>query len=361
MSLLWMEYDTDFQNLADTVFSCQVTNNPDYFNQISKKTQEIIRRDTRYNIDFLYTAYRLNDDKIMTDYAVWLFQLMVCVLKNQTSGETADYVCAHLDDICQGITQCIRPEIQPALLKLMEQSKEAVRSALLTDPIIGEKHVPVFPHSSYEAQIREYMDSLFQKDTRKTLYLIQQFMNQQIPVSDIYVEILAESMRRIGELWHTSSITVDTEHYCTSVTQLAMSQMYPALFSSARKNRLVLCACPGTELHEMGARMVADLFEQDGWDSLYLGAAVPESAMLEAIRTSRPDLIALSVTMPQHLLDCQSLIGAIRAEFPDSKIAVGGNAFLSTHDIWSKWPVDFYTKDARELLAAANAACENTR
>ena len=56
--------------------------------------------------------------------------------------------------------------------------------------------------------------------------------------------------------------------------------MYPLLFSQERKDRTILCACPGTELHEMGSRMVADLFENNGWDSIYLGAAVPEDALL---------------------------------------------------------------------------------
>lgn len=54
--------------------------------------------------------------------------------------------------------------------------------------------------------------------------MIQQFISQGIPINDIYVEILAESMRQIGEMWHTAKITVDTEHYCTSVTQMAMTQ-----------------------------------------------------------------------------------------------------------------------------------------
>ena len=42
--------------------------------------------------------------------------------------------------------------------------------------------------------------------------------DQGIDLDDIYVEILSESMKRVGELWHTAEITVDTEHYCTSVS-----------------------------------------------------------------------------------------------------------------------------------------------
>ena len=51
----------------------------------------------------------------------------------------------------------------------------------------------------------------------------------------------------------------------------------------------------------MGSRMVAALFENDGWDSTYLGAAVPVDAMLQSIGEQTPDLVALSVTMPRIL------------------------------------------------------------
>lgn len=129
--------------------------------------------------------------------------------------------------------------------------------------------------SHYEKEIEEYMGYLFKKDTRSAVGLIRKFSDQGMELDDIYVEILSESMKRVGELWHTAEITVDTEHYCTSVTQMAMAQMYDKLFDGERKNRTILSVCPGMELHEMGARIVADLFEDHGWDSIFLGAAVP--------------------------------------------------------------------------------------
>ncbi len=348
MSLLWMDYETDFQSLTDTAFQYEQNGNPEYFSSLSKRVHQIIYRDTRYNIDFLYTSYLLGDDKIMEDYAVWLYKLMDSVLKDKTPAESADYVINHLAYIRKAVTATIPAEKQPRLIELLDLAQNCICACVKDQPDTGSGP------SRYEEQIRQYMEALFSKNTRKTLYLIQQFTESGIPVNDVYVEILAESMRRVGELWHTAQITVDAEHYCTSVTQMAMTQMYPLLFSSERKNRTLLCACPGTELHEMGARMVADIFENDGWDSIYLGAAVPEDAMLEAIRSNQPDLIALSVTMPQHLLVCRDLVNAIRREFPESRIAVGGKAFRSTHQIWKQWSIDFYAEDARELLQNVN-------
>lgn len=244
----------------------------------------------------------------------------------------------------------IDEERQPHLLRLLERAKKCVYAARNEEKVTE----PVWKTSQYEDQIHEYMEALLKKDSRRASYLIQEFNKEGIPTEDIYAEILAESMRRVGELWHTAKISVDQEHYCTSVTQMAMAQMYPNILMNERKNKTLLCACPGTELHEMGARMVADIFENDGWDSIYLGAAVPEDAMLAAIRENHPDLIVLSVTMPPHLLMCRELVETIKREFPNSRIAVGGNAFRTTEHLWSQWPIDVHTEDARELLAWAN-------
>ena len=138
---------------------------------------------------------------------------------------------------------------------------------------------------------------------------------------------------------------------------MAMAQMYDLLFDGERKNKTILSVCPGMELHEMGARIVTDLFENHGWDSIFLGAAVPVDYILESVRENHPDLVTLSVSMPQHLMDCEKAVREIKQEFPDIKIAVGGKAFESTNDIWKKWPVDIYSTDARELLERANKIC----
>lgn len=352
MSLLWMEYEDEFQKLTDAAFFHEKNENPEYFSTLGRKVQKIIYRDTRYNIDYLYTSYVLNENKIMEDYSVWLYQLLASLFKDMDHIQTADYIVNHLGKIKEGVLDIIPADRQTKLLQLLTLAQDCIRNAA-AGPAEAEQTVSQV--SPYEGEIRQYLDSLFRKNTRRSLYLIQEFAEKGIPVNDIYVEILAESMKRIGEMWHTAQITVDTEHYCTSVTQMAIAQMYPLLFAQERKGRTILCACPGTELHEMGARMVADLFENDGWDSIYLGAAVPEDALLNSIRSNTPDLVALSVTMPQHLITCRELVDSIRKEFPEIRIAVGGRAFESTHAIWTQWPVDIYTNDARQLLIYANS------
>lgn len=350
MSLLWMEYEAEFEHLVEASYERESSAKADYFNSLSDRVKKIIYRDTRYNIDYLYTTYVLGDQKIMNTYAVWLYELMVGIHKCRfTREQTRAYVLFHLECIRKSIPSVVSADKQQKLQAIIEEAQQCIREY---EPVDNPKK-----DSKYEKEIKEYMNCLFAKDTKKAIRLIREYVNQGIDLDDIYVEILAESMKRVGELWHTAEITVDTEHYCTSVTQMAMAQMYDLLFDGERKDKTILSVCPGMELHEMGARIVTDIFENHGWDSIFLGAAVPVDYILDSVRENHPNLVTLSVSMPQHLMDCEQAVNEIKKEFPDIKIAVGGKAFESTNDIWKKWPVDIYTKDARELLERANEVC----
>ena len=286
----------------------------------------------------------------MNTYAIWLYELMVGIHKERfTREQTRAYVIFHLDAIKKTIPDIVSSEKQQKLQEIVEEAQQCIQAYTPSEKKKNE--------SRYEKEVQEYMNCLFKKDTRKAINLIRKFADQGIDLDDIYVEILSESMKRVGELWHTAEITVDTEHYCTSVTQMAMAQMYDLLFDGERKNKTILSVCPGMELHEMGARIVTDLFENHGWDSIFLGAAVPVDYIIDSVRENHPDLVTLSVSMPQHLMDCEKAVREIKQKFPDIKIAVGGKAFESTSDIWKKWPVDIYSTDARELLVKANELC----
>lgn len=341
MGLLWVDYGMEFQNLVETAYRCEKEAKPTYFSSLTKRVQQIIYRDTRYNVDFLYTAYRMHDSRIMENYSIWLFILMSSILKKDRETMKS-YVIGHLGFIRQAVPMVVSEDKQKDLDTLLAKAQEVIRKY--------EGDADEMPVSPYEREIKLYMQSLFDKKMRQSMYLVQKFLSDGIPVNDIYINILAESMRRVGELWHHAQIGVDLEHYCTSVTQMAMTQLYPVIFETQRKNKTLLCACPGRELHEMGARMLTDVFENAGWDSVYLGAAVPVDALMDSIEENQPDLVAFAVTMPTHLMDCEKLVKEVREKYPKLRIAVGGRAFESTQDIWKKWPVDFYGENAIQLL-----------
>ena len=72
---------------------------------------------------------------------------------------------------------------------------------------------------------------------------------------------------------------------------MVMAQLFPVIFDSDRQPLgRVISACVAGELHEIGARMVADLFEMAGWDTTFLGADVPRDSVVDMLveMTRRP-------------------------------------------------------------------------
>ena len=89
--------------------------------------------------------------------------------------------------------------------------------------------------------------------------------------------------------------------------------------------RVLLAAVEG-ERHALGLRMAADVLEDSGYESLYLGADVPTDALLRAADTFSPDLVALAATLPSLAPRLQAVAGEVRRAYPGLGLLVGGQA-----------------------------------
>ncbi len=346
MSLLMVENEPKFQRLASEVYERQFRLEFYRDEILTAANKEHIYQGTRFCITYLHTAYALEEPKIFEEYARWVYHLLCPLKQDKTKTQIYHMLLGHFQSIRDAMETLMSEEEKQKLNCLLGRAGDA-----LGEEYGAENCTMPGEHMEYEDKVERYLGFLKKSDTKGAVSFILECINGGIPLTNVYVDIIAEAMRRVGELWHQHQITVDTEHYCTSVTQLAISQMYPIVFGQERSvSHKVLVACAGSELHELGARMIADLFEYQGWDSVYLGAAVPIDALLAAVGEQRPSLVALSVTMPQHLMACREMAEAIHRKYPGVKIAVGGNAFKSTNEIWKNWSVDVYTCDARELV-----------
>ena len=349
MSLLPIDRGSEFQKLTDKIFDRQFQLDPALGEELCQTAKKKMYQDVRYNLDLIITALELGDDKIFESYARWLFQLLCPLMRYCTGARIRDQLVMHYSLLGDCLKPVVDEQARPSIDRLIDRAIWATNEECANQT--GDTSIQP---QKYREEIQTYLDYLMRSDTRGAMFLLTQYIDKGIPLPDIYADIAAAAMRMVGELWHQNRISVDREHYCTSTTQIALSQLYPVIFRQKRREEKVLVACAGSELHELAARMVADLFEYDGWDSIYLGAAVPAEAILAAAALHRPRLAVLSVTMPQHLPICRDTVAQLRAEYPEIQIAVGGRAFESTNEIWKNWSVDVYTRDARELVRWAD-------
>lgn len=176
--------------------------------------------------------------------------------------------------------------------------------------------------------------------------------DEGLSVRDIYLQVFQPTLQEVGRLWQLNRISVADEHYITAVTQTVMGQLYPRFLGAVGLGKTMICASVGGELHEVGVRMVADFFEMDGWETYYLGANVPDPALLQAIERYDPDLIGLSATIGYHVGRIAELVELVRGH-PRAgrvKIIVGGSPFNHEPDLWKDVGADGWANDANEAI-----------
>jgi methanogenic corrinoid protein MtbC1 len=125
----------------------------------------------------------------------------------------------------------------------------------------------------------------------------------------------------------------------------------------------MIATCVGGELHEIGVRMVADLFEMAGWDSYYLGANSPVQGVLQAIEDRQPDVLAISATLTVHVGQVREMIERVRAAHHEESpvILVGGYPFLLSTDLWQRVGADGFAPNAEQAVQVANALVDAAR
>jgi methanogenic corrinoid protein MtbC1 len=174
---------------------------------------------------------------------------------------------------------------------------------------------------------------------------------------DVYLGVLQDVQREVGRLWLTNRISVAKEHFCTAVTQNVIARLYPRIMAVPKNGRRIVVACAGGERHEVGARMVSDFFELEGWDAIYLGADTPPSAVADAVREHAPDVLGISANMAFNLGSVREVIAAARAADRAGRLKalVGGYQFNANPELWRRTGADAWARDGREAVAQASA------
>ena len=197
-----------------------------------------------------------------------------------------------------------------------------------------------------------YLDAILAGSRREAFGVIELARAEGLGIRRLYLEVFQPAMREIGRLWQENRITVADEHLATAITQLAMSRLYEELFGDrVDAGPLLVAACAQDERHELGLRMICDLLELDGWDTVFLGAAVPVEDLVRLVKERRPEVVALSASITPHLARVRDAVRAIREAMPEGGpvIAIGGRAFSGDAALAERMGADLTARDAVEV------------
>ena len=182
-----------------------------------------------------------------------------------------------------------------------------------------------------------FFNSLLQGNRLECRKLMKEFRNSNLSIIVLYEEIFKKSLYRIGEMWEYNKISVAVEHMATSITEGLMNELLPEIMNLERNNKTIVISSVENEEHQVGGKMVADIFEKNSWDTHYLGANTPMDELIEFCDKVKPDLICLSLSVYANVPVLLKEIRGIRG-ITNIPIIIGGQALRGVG-----------TKIAREL------------
>lgn len=296
----------------------------------------------RHHLDFLAAAVGLGHPRSFIDYALW------CRRVHDARSIDATFLIEHLEFIERELADRLDGEAATAAATILY----ATRVALVTPPTVAPRNEP----TTFSIPCRVYTDAAIAGRRPEALAVAREALQAGANLFDVYEGIIRDALYEIGRRWATTQITVAEEHMASAVTQFVLAALYETMPAAAvDRGRAVVTGVAG-EMHQIGANIIADALEADGWDVRFLGTNIPEQAILATISEHDPALVGISLTTVASIARVATLIEQIRAlPGPRRRVLVGGRAFVHTADLWNEVGADGFARDVRSAVAEARA------
>jgi methanogenic corrinoid protein MtbC1 len=206
------------------------------------------------------------------------------------------------------------------------------------------------------AVLERYLDTLLKGDRKASRTIIEESLQTGTPANSVYSDIIWPIMIEIEHLVRSDKITTTQEHLATRINRTIVDQLQNKLPRKPRKNKKIVISCAQAELQELGAQIMADLFESDGWEVKFLGGGLTNDDILAFIHENAPDILLIYGITPKQAPDIRQLIDTIRDinAWPNMRIMVSGGLFNRAEGLWQEIGADLFAATALEALQIAS-------
>ena len=183
--------------------------------------------------------------------------------------------------------------------------------------------------------------------------LINEFINGK-PLCEIFDEMIAAQMKKIGELWFEGKLSVAQEHLATRATMFALHKLRSVVPIADSCNKLVLCCAIEGDFHELSTHLVQMIFESEGWEVLNFGANTPLFSIADEILHYSPQMVCISSTLMDNVerfaRDYKDFVD--KTDKIETPVILGGKAF-ENETLRKRFPANYYPQSFAHLTEIA--------
>lgn len=322
-----------------TVTEALYAHHPELEQRFGARGRDICRQDIGHHLDYLQAALDAGDSALFENYTRWLAGIL------EHRGVPTEHLGESFALLEAFYTRHLLPAQATPVVAILGAARE-VRADL--PPPYTQNRLPALP------QAPDYLTAIL-RGNHQTAQLLMNEAMQGGGYGLAAVGMIQPAMYEVGRLWQENRISVAQEHLATAVSQNVLARAYlQAEFAPLNGRRAIFACVPGNH-HNLGLRMLSDIFETAGWEAAYLGADVPIPDLIRLLDAQRPQLLALSLSLPAQLAVTREAIARIRSELGNQcpNIWVGGLVTLSSERLWRIVQADAWAADALHALEQA--------
>jgi len=204
--------------------------------------------------------------------------------------------------------------------------------------------------------LERYLGALLQGDRKRCRTVIEETLQSGMPANSVYVDIIWPIMAGIEKLLRADRITPAQEHLATRINRTIVDQLQNKLPRRPIKGKKIVICCALNELQELGAQIMADLFESNGWEVRFLGGGLTNDDILAFINEYAPDILLIYGTAPKQAPLVRQLIDTVKDinAWPNMRIMLSGGLFNRADGLWQEMNADLFAATALEAIQVAS-------
>lgn len=335
------EIDRVRDEVADAVSATLLSHHPDRAEPDVDGAAAPGVQGVRRHLDFLRAAVELDDPATFRDYALWCRDLL------DARGLDGALLTESLGDLGDELSGRLSPRAAETVDLALRAAADALAGAHPSPRPLGDR---------LSSACRLYLAATLAGRRENALAVVREAVDGGASPLDVYTDIFQNALYEVGRRWQTAGLTVAEEHMATATTQFILSVLQEESPRAPGRRGTAVVTGVVNERHLVGASIVANVLEAEGWDVRFLGTDLPHDAIISTIEQRRAGLVAISVTMSECVAGAGALIAGIRRRCtPPPRILVGGGAFLADPELWQALGADQFAPDARRVAELARA------
>lgn len=206
----------------------------------------------------------------------------------------------------------------------------------------------------------EYSKALEQGLRSQACKVVDDALHYGLRPDEVYLNVVVPAHAAYAEKFARGEINAAYKHLSREITTCVLCRLREMFRTSTPRGIRVAATSVDGDYTDIGARVIADFLQLDGWEVDFLGVSTPVDALVDFVKERDVRLLALSASRADLRPKLEETIQAVRRGHPALKILIGGAGLVGSEnlphaDALAQDPINAIAKTRQLLLGEPKA------